>query len=134
MCIVVDIDGTFVEWQSDRPDWSSYSHKLDKPIEAVMDLVKHYSNKEAVIFLSARPEICREQTENLLKKYSINYTALILRQDISQSATSFKKEQIKSIQKNYGNITFAIEDAPQNVRMFVNSGIFVLDVGCNFRS
>ena len=134
MCIVVDIDGTLVTWQSDRPDWDSYNHVSDVPVEPVLALLKDQWLRQKIVILSARPEICRQQTEFLLQKHGIKYDALILRKDRAQHATEFKSDCIKYIQQNFGEITYVIEDDPQNVRMFVNKGIFVIDVGCNFRS
>ena len=133
MCIVVDVDGTLVKWSQQQPNWDAYKHEEDTPIVPVVSLISDLSKRETIVILTARPEFCRDQTERLMRTHGIVYDSVVMRKDIMQSGVDFKELAIFEIQKKYGQVKFVVDDDPENVRMFVKHGFFVLDVGCNFR-
>lgn len=87
---VFDIDGTIARMgdrlkciQSDPKDWDSFHKRVDEdePIEPMLQLLEdilYSSRRPAVVFLTARNESCREETEHWLYKHADLYDPTIL--------------------------------------------------------
>ena len=69
-----DIDGTLIEFRTDY-DWMNN----DKPVQHMIDkLIEQYNNGDWIVLYTARREVIRTQTEELLKALEIPYHLLCM--------------------------------------------------------
>lgn len=128
--ILVDIDNTLSEIQTNRSpfDWSRVEE--DKPKEAICEIVRKFYPDHKIILLSAREERSREGTVNWLKKNQIRFDKLILKEDKDFRSGYIVKEELfwKHVADNY-NVVFALEDNRKVIMMYHSIGVNVLSVG-----
>lgn len=131
--ILVDIDNTLSQIQTNRSpfDWNRVEE--DKPKEAICEIVRKFYPDYKIVLLSAREERSREGTVNWLKKNNIRFDKLILKEDKDFRSGYIVKEELfwKHVADEY-NIAFALEDNRKVIMMYHSIGVNVLSVGNTF--
>lgn len=133
--VIVDIDSTIVDPQyieverNGRIVWLHQDMELDPPIAIVIEMVKSlYDRYYQIVFCSARNEESRERTDKQLKKFfGLMPYKLYLRPDGDHRAVEESKaDMLKQIKADGYLPVLAIDDDPNNCRMFVENGIHTL--------
>lgn len=123
--IMVDIDGTLAHMQDRSPyDYSKVmSDTLD---DAIADITRKY---KTVVIMSGRPESCREDTENWLRKHAVRFDKLFMRTTDDNRKDSIVKLELykEHVEPNY-NILFVLDDRNQVVKMWREQGLKCLQV------
>ncbi len=131
--IIVDIDGTLADRNGRHiHDYDSVGN--DWRIEAIISLVSHYAygNIDAsILFVTGRPERCREATLNWLVDagFPPRNANLFMRKDGDRRKDFIVKKEIydNEIKDTY-NVLFVLEDRTQVVRMWRDEGLVCLQV------
>lgn len=125
--IMVDIDGTLAE-KGDRDIYDGSKVYLDSVIQPVADVVQRF-RRDVVIIMSGRDEEYREVTEKWLEDNGIEYEQLYMRPRGDRRADWIVKKELydEHINGKY-NVRFVLDDRKQVKRMWVEEGLFVLDV------
>jgi len=138
--VLCDLDGTLCDCEHRRhwldgakKDWKGFFSEMSKdPVrEEVREmLMSSYYLGYKIIFVSARPEDYRKETEEwLLKNWGDNYFALIMRPSgDSRPDTIVKKEMHEKYLKKL-DIQCVYDDRPSIVQMWKDLGLNVTDVG-----
>lgn len=151
--VVCDLDGTLCDIEHRRhfvrdgnKDWNSFfAGTMDDTLrKEVHDmLVKfHKIDGKKIIFVSARPEKCRFDTEAWLfmNGYSLSYRldpednemryeALLMRPDSDTRDDTIIKQEILDKYLRKESIHKVIDDRPKVVRMWESNGLDVINVG-----
>lgn len=149
---VFDIDGTIAD-VSDRlhyvtppnRDWNTFFDRVidDKPIWPIIDLVNIISmhcvrdgsddpdrDQYDIVFVTGRPERCREQTVKWMAKYfgSVAFSfSIMMRADGDHRPDHvIKSEIIDQLIDQDCEIVFAVDDRDSVVQMYRNRGITCL--------
>jgi len=154
--IICDIDGTMANCEHRRKyshgpekNWDEFFRlaPLDTLIEKTGEMVRKFAAEgKTIIFVSARPERCRKDTEEWLEKHwfvnahssdwmetgnenYVPYFALLMRADGDSRDDTITKQQIldKALKKEW--IHTVIDDRPKVIRMWESNGLSVIDVG-----
>ena len=138
--VVVDIDGTVADCshrqhfvQNVQKDWKSFFAGMsdDTPRKDVYEAASDEAVAEnaELVFVSARPEDYREQTEAWLQEHGMDYTALLMRRKGDKRPdTDVKKGIYNRYLKQY-EIVKVYDDRPSVIRMWRELGLEVEDVG-----
>lgn len=122
---MVDIDGTLAHMQDRSPyDYSKVmSDTLD---DVIADITRKY---KTVVVMSGRPESCREDTENWLRKHAVRFDKLFMRTTGDNRKDSIVKLELykEHVEPNY-NISFILDDRNQVVEMWRENGLKCLQV------
>lgn len=122
---MVDIDGTLAHMQDRSPyDYSKVmSDTLD---DVIADITRKY---KTVVVMSGRPESCREDTENWLRKHAVRFDKLFMRTTGDNRKDSIVKLELykEHVEPNY-NISFILDDRNQVVKMWREQGLKCLQV------
>lgn len=127
--IMVDIDGTLAE-KGDRDIYDGSKVYLDTVIKPVAGLVSHMHNVgDVVIIMSGRDAEYKEVTERWLRDNNIPYDHIYMRPAGDRRQDWIVKKELydEHINGKY-NVRFVIDDRKQVKRMWVEEGLFVLDV------
>jgi hypothetical protein len=109
MAIIVDIDDTLLRYGT-------------QPIRRVIDYVNSLPGAKYIV--TGRPESTRAETVRALKNAGVKYNRLYMN-PYSTSNSLKHKEEIA--QKLKGSISLAIENNPEQRRMYERYGIKTLD-------
>ena len=123
-CIVVDIDGTIAEMSGRTAfEWDKVDN--DKPRQFIIDLVLAYAEKHKceIVFLSGRDSVCRDKTEEWIKK-NVSKTLdfeLYMRKSKDNRKDYFVKKDLffDHVEPAY-NVKAVFDDRPQVVRLWHN--------------
>ena len=123
--IMVDIDGTLAHMDGRSPyDYSRVSEDLFDDV--IADITRKYKN---VIVMSGRPEDCREDTENWLRKHAVRFDKLLMRTSGDKREDSIIKwELFKEYVEPKYQILFVLDDRNRVVKMWRNNGLKCLQV------
>jgi predicted kinase len=138
--VVCDIDGTVADGthrqhhlDGETKDWKTYFSLMHDDVprmevyNAAMD--EGVSEDAELVFVSARPEDYRKETEDWLHKHGMDYMHLIMRpQGNKRPDTEVKQKVLDKYLKNY-NIVKVYDDRPAVIRMWRENGLKVEDVG-----
>lgn len=127
--IICDLDGTLAKIEGRSP-YDASNCEFDALNESVASIVKsYYKNDYKILLVSGRQSQHREQTERWLKKYEINYHALIMRETSDMRKDSIVKKEIfdNHIKDKY-YIEFILDDRNQVVDMWRELGLTCLQV------
>lgn len=144
--IVCDIDGTVANLQhrlhyiknedgtdKDVKDWDGFFSKVydDSPIDSTIDMLHKYKEEGyEIIFVSARPEKCRQATIEWLMNYvDVDPVTLIMRGDGDKREDSDVKRDIHKKYLANLYIKCIIDDRPRVINMWREEGYHVIDVG-----
>lgn len=127
-CLIVDIDGTLSE-KGDRDIYDASKAHLDTVIEPVAEIIRKFDGIANIIFLSGRTEAHRGVTEKWLAVHGLWGGRLYMRKDGDKRCDSIvKKELYEENVKDKYNVLFVIDDRLRVCRMWVDQGLFVLNV------
>lgn len=149
--ILCDIDGTVAKMGTRSPfDWKKVG--IDTPVAAIRDIVIRYANtivtdmhgelrvgmpsggkhpnEIAVIMMSGRDSVCRQETRDWLAQHQIPYDALFMRaKDDNRKDNIVKRELYEQHIAGKYNVLFVLDDRDQVVDMWRNElGLTVLQV------
>lgn len=117
--IIVDIDGT-IAYHNGRGIFEYDKVHMDLPNHFVISMIHSFDSMNyKIIFLTGRPEECRELTIEWLKTHvKVNDYILHMRKDGDFTKDYLIKEKaFMELQTKY-NIKGVFEDRPQNIRMW----------------
>ena len=139
--VIVDIDGTVADCTHrqhfvqnvQKKDWKGFFSQLylDTPRKDVYEDACEVAreNDAEIVFVSARPEDYREETEAWLKKNKMDYIALVMRRKgDSRPDTDVKRDIYNRYLKQY-DVVKVFDDRPAVIRMWEAEGLDVEDVG-----
>lgn len=129
--IVCDLDGTLALFGNENPFNRDFlKDKINEPVAAI---IRNFWNGEDlfadIIICSGRSEEYRDQTIIWLTRNQIPYSDLLMRPTGDKRMDAIIKQEFlfNEILPEY-EVLFAIDDRKQVKQMWVNHGIFVLDV------
>lgn len=139
--VVCDIDGTIADIKhrlhyvkGEKKDWKGFFGEMDKDTvrtDVFEILEKHRANGADVIFVTARPEDYKEVTVEWLLKNKLlrDDTLMFMRRSGDTRDDTIVKKQIYDKYLANMNIIQVIDDRPKVIRMWMQEGLPVLDVG-----
>jgi predicted kinase len=138
--VVCDIDGTVADLthrleyaRGEKKDWKKFFSLLseDTPRHDVYKAADALAvvNDAALIFVSARPEDYRAETEQWLWKNNMNFSALIMRRKGDKRQDTDVKSDIYNRYLKQYSIVRVFDDRPSVIRMWREKGLEVEDVG-----
>jgi hypothetical protein len=131
--IICDLDGSLC-LKGDRDIYDESKIYLDIINQPVLEILKGLDSKTTIIFCSGRTDSCYEQTkkwidDNVLRSLNNQRYLLLMRKtDDKRGDEIVKKEIYDNEIKGKYFIKFIIDDRKKVKRMWVNEGLFVLDV------
>ena len=127
-CFVFDIDGTLANMGSRHPfAWDKVQE--DKPVDAVVDMLRLLNENNTIIVLSGRDGRCQETTEDWLTTNNIPYSRIFMRTEGDcRKDTEIKMELFNKFKDDY-NVKGVFDDRNQMVRMWKELGIPVFNMG-----
>lgn len=130
MCIICDIDGTLAIRTERGPfDFSRLEEDVpNKAVLLILDLL-FKEGKVKIMLVSGREKKYQEATLRWLTKYQIPFHEIYMRETDDKRLDSIIKKELYTwnISQKY-NVAFALEDRKRVKKMWVENGIFVLDV------
>ena len=138
--VICDLDGTLCNIdhrlhfvKDEKKDWKSfYDHlHLDPVNEKVLTAIKYaHRGGCSIVFVSGRPDTCKEATLAWLAKNKINFfTTLIMRGAHDHRPDDEVKKDIITQHFDLKDIATVIDDRPRVIRMWKELGLNVVDVG-----
>jgi len=131
--IICDLDGTLCDIEHRRhfvsqtpKDWKGFFGGI--PDDTIREEVAEMVRGKNVIFVSARPENYRTQTEEWLLRHGFINLLLMREVNDKRSDIEVKEEIYNKYLKNL-KITKVIDDRPSVIRMWQSKGLNVVDVG-----
>lgn len=131
--IICDIDGTIAQMNGRSP-YRYDKVDEDSPKRKIINLIKMFNERYKIIFVSGRPDSCREKTQEWLEKYFCYGclgvdTPLLMRKTGDQRCDTIIKSEIfeEHIKGKY-NIEYVVDDRNRVVEMWRNEGLTVLQV------
>jgi predicted kinase len=126
--VIVDIDGTLAEMTDRGPfDWMQVWKDVPK-MNVVRVVNSLRESGHYIVVMSGRSDICREMTEDWLRKY-ITYNELHMRKDGDNRKDYIVKREIFMREFNPDDILCVIDDRKQVVEMWrTHFGLTVLQV------
>lgn len=135
-CIIVDIDGTVADlthrlhYISDgRKDYGAFFGTVldDTPIDeviAVVHTLRDRFGKEAIVFVSGRSDVCRQDTIKWLDHHVGPYGALYMRESgDTRKDTILKEDILTQLESDGYNPWLAIDDREDIAKMWRKNGI-----------
>lgn len=136
--VIVDIDGTLSDLThrlhfSKEPtkDWDKFFDrvKYDIPRWEIIGKVDELHKTHDIFLVSGRPERCRKDTYDWMKKHGVPFTELFMRQDNDKRPDTEVKKDILDKYFKKELIKLVIDDRPSVIRMWKENGLEVMDVG-----
>lgn len=141
--IVSDIDGTIADLthrlhfaKGETKDWDKFFSEVknDKPRKEIIEkLVAHRADGYEVVFVSGRPERCRQDTLHWMWKNGVvpggEEPVLFMRQDDDRRPDTQTKGDIYDNYLAKYPIEKVYDDRPSVIRMWRTKGLTVEDVG-----
>ncbi len=108
------LDGPFQYWEKFFAACGA-----DDPIAEALELARLLDPALAVILLTARPIRVRAQTVDWLSRHPVRWDLLVMRdEDDWTSSHTFKRTELRDLQRRGFEIRLAIDDDPRNVEMY----------------
>jgi len=127
-CVISDLDGTLAH----SPNRKIFDFKEvinDTCIYPVWSVLEKFSKVCDIILISGRGEECRKETEQWLEKQGVQYTHLYMRKASDyRKDTLIKRELFDEYIRDKWQPIFVIDDRPCVCQMWVEMGIFVMNV------
>ena len=140
--VLCDLDGTLCDIEHrlhfvkdvEKKDWKNFfmNIPMDKIRVDTLELLNKYSQEgHEIIFVSARPDTYRYDTERWLDLHCpVAYSTVIMRRGgDSRPDTDVKKQIFDTYFKDKYPIETVIDDRPSVIRMWREQGLNVIDVG-----
>lgn len=128
--ILVDIDGTLAHMNKKRGAFEWDKVKVDDVDKVVRLFVNALAEKATIIVLSGRDGSCKELSTEWLEENKVHFDKFFIREAGDMRKDSIIKEEIfwRDIAPHY-NVVAVIDDRPQVVRMWMELGVKVFNVG-----
>lgn len=127
---IVDIDGTLADMTGVRGPFEWNKVHLDKPIQAVIDIVNMiYNTGNKIILLSGRDEVCRDLTIQWLHDNGVKFDELFMREKDSTEKDRYVKHRFYEHLKNSYNILGVFDDRPQVALLWHDLGLPLFKIG-----
>ncbi|MCL4375907.1 hypothetical protein M1558_00225 [Candidatus Parvarchaeota archaeon] len=97
-----------------------YRDKLLPNLPFINYLKESVKQGNELIILSARGEEFREQTEEMLNKYGLNYSSVILPANHELKDEEWKMLEVKKLSETYNHIVL-FEDKEENIHHIINN-------------
>lgn len=109
-CYIFDIDGTLALMQDRSPyDWKRVGEDL--PNMPVVNIARRLETDYAIILMSGRDAVCREETRKWLKLHNIPYNSLYMRPEgNTEKDTVVKKRLYEENIKDIFNVLTIFDD------------------------
>lgn len=139
--VICDIDGTVANLEhrlhhikKEPKDWASFFAEIsnDTPIESTINKIREeQSAGRQVIFVSGRPDSCRAETAEWLKKHlpDIDSRFLLMRKAHDKREDTIVKSEIFFKYLDGLDIKMVYDDRPSVIRMWRDLNLPVTDVG-----
>lgn len=152
--VLCDLDGTLCDIehrrhhvQGEKKNWNAFFEDVSKDsmrLDVFAMLSEYAKEGKKIIFVSARPERCRKDTEQWLAERMIflshdrsydqiesllKYEALLMRPDGDSRQDTIVKKQMLDKYLNKEWIHAVIDDRPCVIRMWREEGLNTIDVG-----
>jgi predicted kinase len=126
--VLVDVDGTLA--LVNGRGYYDYDLVLtDLPNQPVIDLVNVLARDNEIIFMSGRPETCREDTSSWIDRFVRYPHLLFMRAEGDKRKDAVvKRELFDERVRNHYNVRWVVDDRNQVVRMWRELGLTVLQV------
>jgi predicted kinase len=126
--IIVDVDGTLA-LVNGRGHYDYDLVGTDVPNQPVVDLVRTLAREFFIIYVSGRPESCRNDTRNWIDQHVCVGGPMFLRATDDKRKDAVIKREIfdREIRNNY-DVRWVVDDRNQVVRMWRELGLTVLQV------
>ncbi len=129
--IIVDVDGTLA-LMGDRSPYDWHLVGTDRPNQPILDIVKAVAPKvDAVIFLSGRDAVCRDQTWAWLMEQfgsDLPYATLLMRPEGDRRRDAVVKRELFDEHVAGHNVLAVFDDRRQVVEMWRSLGLTCLQV------
>lgn len=127
--IIVDVDGTLANHEGVRSPYDASRVSEDKPHWDIMDLVTRLSVDHYVIIMTGRDGSARQDTQEWLNDYGVEWDAVYIRAEGDTRKDSIiKKELFDEHVRGKYNVRYVIDDRRQVIFMWRALGLRVLDV------
>lgn len=136
--VVCDIDGTIANIEhrlhhakKEPKDWKSFFSEMDKDTvreDVKAEIKKCEEEGYDIVFVSARPEDYREQTEKWLLD-NMGYNFVLMRQKGDKRDDTIVKQEIYDKYLKHHNVVRVYDDRPKVIRMWMSNGLQVIDCG-----
>lgn len=139
--ILCDLDGTLCNLdhrlhfvKQEKKDWSGFFEGIpnDAVYAETRDKLLDYQNLgHKIIYVSARPDNYRKETEEWLKRNGcdIHFTLLMRSAQDSRKDVDVKRDILNKYFKDRTTIHAILDDRPSVIRMWREEGLNVIDVG-----
>lgn len=144
--VLCDLDGTLCDIshrlkfvknlpEGGKKDWKSFFAAIPEDTirtEVLNQLLKLEEEGNKIIFVSARPDTYRKETEEWLEKNLNGYklhTALLMRDSRDSREDTLIKSEVYDKFLKHLSITKIFDDRPSVIRMWREKGLEVVDVG-----
>jgi phosphoglycolate phosphatase-like HAD superfamily hydrolase len=131
--VVFDIDGVLSDAAGRQrfivgglPDWDAFFEACgeDPLIEEIARLLELLDRDVQVVLLTGRPLRVRPQTEAWLRRFSVRFDLLVMRDRGDYAHVSvFKRRTVEALRDFGFELRLAFEDDPQNRAMFEDEGV-----------
>ena len=143
--IVCDLDGTLCDiehrthWvqvpSGVRKNWDAFfsevpNDTVNEPVLEVLDTFRYDQYRREIVFCSGRPERCRSDTVEWLKKHDFldGYYELYMRKDGDFRRDDIVKEEILNEHIDKERVQFVLDDRNQVVDMWRRNGLTCFQV------
>lgn len=141
--ILCDLDGTLCDIthrlqyaKGETKDWAKFFSEIPNDSirnDTVEMLLKYEDAGHEIIFVSARPDTYREQTEAWLEKsmrgYKLHKTLIMRKSSDTRDDVEVKQQMYDLYFKDKYPIETVIDDRPKVIRMWQANNVPVIDVG-----
>lgn len=131
-CVIVDLDGTIAHANNKRHIYNFKEVGVDDLDFNMFKIIESISsNNVALIFLTARSEVCYDETLNWLREHNfplMDYMLLMRKENDYRPSKVVKKELYETYIKGKLNVLCAFDDKSDVVEMWRENGIKALQV------
>lgn len=131
-CVIIDLDGTIAHANGKRHHYDFKNVGIDDVDINMFKIIDALSTNDiALIYLTARNEICYDETLSWLQKHNfplLNYMLLMRKDNDFRSSTIVKKELYETYIKGKLNVLCAFDDKNDVIEMWRDNDIKALQV------
>ncbi len=129
--VIVDVDGTLALRTGDRQFYDWHRVGEDDPNPPVVELVQTIAaaGQHYIVVMSGRDEVCRQETDQWLRRHRIPFGELHMRPHKDNRPDSVVKEELyrKHVEPHYG-VSFVLDDRDQVVAQWRSMGLTCMQV------
>ena len=132
-CYLFDLDGTLADCEhrrhhvtGEKKDWDAFYAGCgeDPPVAAIAQLCRDLAEIENIVYVTGRPERCREATEEWLSQHVLPAGPIYMRKDDDYRADDVVKlELLAQIRADGCEPVLAFDDRDRVVKAWRKAGI-----------